>query len=164
MARQTVASFWRDIERAVQEGKEAAVREGAKLIHRATLEELDSGTPGRGRVYVKGGKGRRDAKGRFRKKGSVVTHRASRPGDAPAVDTGTLRRAVGMEIERGPNPRARVGVKRVAPYAKYLDPPEGEREPKIGRRPFLSAAVKKTRVQVQQVIRDQLEDALRRRT
>ena len=147
-----VASFWRDIGRATREGQKQAITKAAQLVHKAVLEELDGGNPGRGRAY-------RVGRGRRRRR----VHKASRPGDAPATNTGNLRRAVAFEInDRGRHPSARVGVKSTAGYARHLDPEPGQREPRIGRRPFLSSAVKNTRRDVEDTIRKELEKALRR--
>lgn len=150
-----VASFYRDLEKAIETGKREALKSAALHVQKSILAELDAGTPGRGREYQRG-RGRKKA-GRRRRKG--VTHRASLPGEAPATDTGRLRRAVGLEVEG--SKLARVGVKALAPYAKILDPPEGERAPKIGRRPFVSSGWRKSRTQAQQIITDELARALK---
>ena len=142
-----VASLWRDVEKAVREGKEAAISEGTTVLYQGTLDELASGSPGQGRSYRRGR--------RF--------HRASRPGSAPARDNGDLIRSIGSEINRGPNPTGIVGVKAPgASYGKYLDPVAGEREPAIGRRPFLSSAAQKKEREIQETMERELERRLRR--
>lgn len=146
MARQpTVAQFWRDLKREVQAGKEAALEAGAKVLYKGTLDELAAGSPGKGRRYRRG-------KRRF--------HTASRSGETPARDTGRLIRAVGMVVNRGEDTAA-IGVKATAPYAKYLDPPKGKKEPDIGRRPFLSSAFTKHEPEIRRVMNDELERRLR---
>lgn len=144
--RATVAGFWRDLERAVQEGKRDAIKAGATVLYTGTLKELASGSPGGGRRY---------------RRGKRRVHVASVAGSAPARDYGTLQRAIGMEILTGRNPSGIVGVKRTAPHGRYLDPGEGEPEPKIGRRPFLSAARRKLDGDIRAAISETLERRLR---
>jgi HK97 gp10 family phage protein len=78
-------------------------------------------TPGRGRVY-----GRR-------------RHRASAPGDGPAVDTGRLRASIAHEVGRtGTTLVARVGTD--VEYAKFLELGTS----KMAARPFLRPALTQT--------------------
>ena len=144
MASGDVAAFWRDLERALTVGKREAMRQGVAVLYQGTLDELARGSPGRGRRYKRGRR-------RF--------HTASRPGSAPARDTGNLIRSIGTEVAQDGSQGA-VGVKRSAPYARYLDPTEGE-EPRIGRRPFLTSAFRKHREEAERTIRREIERQLR---
>lgn len=146
--RRTVAQFWQDVDRTVKAGKRAALQEGVKVLYQGTLDELARGSPGRGRRY---------------KRGKRRYHRASRAGDAPARDTGRLIRSIGTHVERDGS-RGAVGVKRSAPYAKYLDPPKGQKDPDIGRRPFLSSAFEKHEPEARRVMARELERRLGRLT
>ena len=73
--------------------------------------------------------------GKFYRRGGK-THRASAPGEAPAVDSGELLRAIvfdvrGMEVE--------IGAEAGAPYAELLE----EGTSKMEARPWLEPAVEK---------------------
>lgn len=148
MGRTTVAQFWQDVRRSVIVGRKAALEKGVAVMYQGTLDELARGSPGQGRRY---------------KRGKRRYHRASRAGDAPARDTGRLIRAIGTHVERDGS-RGAVGVKRSAPYAKYLDPPKGQPEPAIGRRPFLSSAFEKHEREARQVMAREMERRMRRLT
>lgn len=140
---QSVSEFWHEIRQQIREGKRAALESGATLLYTATLQELAAGSPGHGRRYKRGRR----------------YHRASKKGAAPARDTGTLQRAIGYVID---DTTATVGIKNTAPYAKFLDPPRGQREPLIGRRPFLSSAFSKNEQKIRDEMRKELERHMRR--
>lgn len=148
MQRRTVAAFWDDIDRAVREGKLAAITAGAEQLKQGILDDLLAGSPGSGREYKRGKRGR--------------VHRASVAGAAPARDYGVLARSIAFQLLKGTNPTALVGVRRTAPYAKYLDPAEGEPEPEIGRRPFVSSAWQRLEPDIRRTIDDELTARLRR--
>ena len=133
-----------------------AVTAAAIVVHKAAIDVLASGSPGRGHEYnsrgSKGGKG-----------GARVKHRASAPGDPPATDTGRLRKSIAWSIEKGGPVSARVGS--TVNYAKYLDPAAQESSPAgkgvVLPRPFLSRALNSSRDQVRRVIAEQLEKGMK---
>jgi hypothetical protein len=126
----------------------AEVQEAAVLLLAAIREELSK--PGSGRVYripvVK-----RDGTLRKTKKGatSYRTHRASAPGEPPAVDTGELRRGSTMGIVGG---KMRVGV--TAKYGPYLD----RGTPRVKPRPFMAPALARATPAMSDVIVDALRE------
>lgn len=76
--------------------------------------------PGTGRIYIRGGK----------------VHRASAPGEPPAVDTGRLRSSITHEVKiQGNEVSGLVGTN--VEYAKYLELGTN----KMAARPFLRPAV-----------------------
>ncbi|QQS25153.1 MAG: HK97 gp10 family phage protein [Actinomycetota bacterium] len=82
---------------------------------------------------MKGGSGRTYRRGK-------VTHRASAPGQPPAVDTGRLRSSITHELgAKGPVLVARVGTN--VTYAKHLELGTSKMRP----RPFLRPALAKVR-------------------
>ena len=113
----------------------AATSRAAVLLLAAIREELSK--PGSGRVYlipvVK-----RDGSLRKTKKGktSYRRHRASAPGEPPAVNTGELRRGATMGLVGG---KMRVGV--TAKYGPYLD----RGTPRLKPRPFMAPALARAR-------------------
>lgn len=70
--------------------------------------------------------------GKLYPRGKTETHQASAPGEAPAPDTGTLRRSTQIEVFSGPSPRGVVTVN--AEYAAALE----LGTEKMAPRPFLS--------------------------
>lgn len=72
-----------EFERKVQRAGEATAMLGGILGRNALLDTLDSGSPGRGRVY---------------KRGRRRTHQASAPGDPPATDTGRLKTSINIQL------------------------------------------------------------------
>jgi len=97
--------------RAQRQGLEA----GARVIESEVKVLL--GTPGTGRTYVHG----------------KVTHTASRPGDPPALDTGTLRNSI--EVGGVTPNEATVGTN--VEYAVHLEFGTAH----MGPRPFLRPAI-----------------------
>lgn len=91
----------------------------AQELRNEIVEQLSQ--PGRGREYRRGN----------------VTHRASAPGDPPAVDTGRLRGSIG--VQRIGDGHYRVGTN--VDYAPLLE--FGRRNQKA--RPFLRPALEKVR-------------------
>lgn len=94
---------------------------GANAIRNTIIKSMARGKKS-GKFYLRGGK----------------THRASAPGEAPAVDSGELLRAIvydvrAMEIE--------VGAEAGAPYAELLE----EGTSRMEARPFLEPAVEEHR-------------------
>lgn len=79
-------------ERRIMEAAEATLDYGGLITRNALIETLNSGSPGRGRVYQRGS----------------VTHQASAPGDVPAIDTGRLIGSINI-ARIGPM-RVRVGT------------------------------------------------------
>lgn len=144
-----VRAFAQDLDRKVRDAKTAAVKAGGEVAKRAILDELRRGSPGKGHAY---------------KRGKKRVHVASRRGDAPARDKGVLIRSIAAQFNDGRNPSVEVGVKSTAPYAKFLDPPPGEREPRIGRRPFVSSGWRNAQPNVRRVIERELRDGLNRIT
>ena len=136
--------FSRELQNAIKDAKKSALTKGATLLYIETHHALDRGSPGGGREYKRGRR----------------THRASVRGAAPARDYGELARAIGMQVYPDLE-QAVVGVKNNVRYGKYLDPVQG-REPRIGRRPFLTEAVRNSRQDVVKAIEDELERKLRR--
>lgn len=89
-------------------------------------------TPGRGRFYVSR---RTREQGKRRKNGKPIMHRASAPGDPPAVDLGQLRGSIDME--RLGYAKARVGTATV--YAPALEGGTTRIAPRPFFRPALAA-------------------------
>jgi hypothetical protein len=112
----------------------AAAREidaaASKLVRETALEiesdiKADMAGAKHGRTYRR--RRTRDSKGRFVKRGSAVTHTASAPGEAPAIDTGALANSVQAEMD-GPL-AAEIGTPQ-----EYAPPLEGEmNRPAFGR-------------------------------
>lgn len=84
----------------------------------------------------------------------IGIHRASRPGDPPAVDTGTLLRNIlsGIDVSRlnQPQPTARVGTNLV--YAPGLEYGTG----RVAPRPYFRPSMPKARQRVASVFRTAL--------
>lgn len=91
----------------------------AQELRTEIVEQLSQ--PGRGREYRRGN----------------VTHRASAPGDPPAVDTGRLRQSLG--VQRIGNGHYRVGTN--VEYAPLLE--FGTRQ--MAARPFMRPAAERVR-------------------
>lgn len=118
--------------------------------------KLELSTPGKGRLYRRRRRGPvrtdgRDNRGRFLRRGarSGDFHRASAPGDPPAVDTGQLRNQITME---------RFGLRRrVGPTSEYAPPLEfgtiGDGG-HIAARPFMRPALRKLEGDPPKVVRE----------
>lgn len=102
---------------------------GVLFVRQAKVE---LSKPGQGRIYVSR---RTRAQGQRTKRGQAIRHRASRPGDPPAVDLGELRGSI--DVERVGWAHVRVGT--ANPWSIFLEPPA-----KL-RRPFLRTALAKVR-------------------
>lgn len=101
---------------AVTRGVRAATIEAKAL----TIGELSK--PGQGKTYRRGS----------------ITHRASKPGDPPAPDTGRLRQSVQSEVFATPD--GALGVVSVnASYAEHLELGTEKMKP----RPFISTVATK---------------------
>ena len=103
------------------------------------------------RLLAQAGTGRR-----YKKRGGRI-HQASRPGEPPAIDLGSLVRSVQVELgEIDINlPRARVGTS--LPYGRFLE--LGTRH--IKRRPWLSVALKQVKPRVREIVRDVINRAMK---
>jgi HK97 gp10 family phage protein len=127
-----------------------ATKENVKAMHTAALLlERDVKThftlQGSGREYKRGG----------------ITHRASTPGQPPAIDTGTLRASIMNDVSvKAGNVTGRVGVDEdyiaaKAPvgtdvnYGLYLEVGTSRMSP----RPYLRPALKRTRRKVNEIFR-----------
>lgn len=125
------------------------------VVMQGTMQQMLS-QPGSGRIYVRTKAGRKRAKGmsvfgaalkasmEAAARGKVKSlralgfHQASAPGEPPAVDTGTLRRAVQIDDSelRGKQViRNRIGT--ALPYAKWLEFGTARMAPRPWARPSL---------------------------
>ena len=145
----------------VYDAKEEFLDAAAIALVRQTKVELS--TPGRGRVYLKP-RFHRDGRRMRTKRGALmfIKHRASAPGDPPAVDTGNLRGSITFERVTKPlganvtggAPRIttarRVGTN--VEYGPYLE----FGTPRVAARPFLEPAVRKVSVALGRQLRGRL--------
>jgi hypothetical protein len=119
---------------------------GANDIRNDIIQSMRN-TPKSGKLYSKGYKN---------KKGKTVTHRASSPGNPPAVDTGDLLRSIIMdarftEVEVGSiitNPA----------YPKFLE--YGSPKHKLEARPWLKPAVDRNEPRIQKAVRDAINSVI----
>jgi hypothetical protein len=79
-------------------------RAASELVRKTALAieadvKRDMASEKHGRVY--GHAATRDSRGRYVKRGTVVEHVASAPGEAPAIDTGLLVNSVQTAIDSG---------------------------------------------------------------
>lgn len=82
-----------------------------------------------------------------------IPHHPSLPYNPPAVDTGTLRRSISIEVDEE-NLKGKVGsVVNNPPYGAYLEFAEYGSS-KMLPRPWLKPALEKTKTEVQKIMRE----------
>lgn len=160
---------WKQTEAAIERGIQNVVAKAVVLLQRDLKLKLSE--PGMGRFYarhkkVKGLSTRphgelniaqvaalmnkeaarvaRNPKAKMRNLRGLGVHRASAPGQPPAVDTGMLRRSMQIDVSRlkERNPRGRVGTN--VNYAKGLE--YGTR--KVRPRPYFRPVARKARKKI----------------
>jgi len=111
----------------------------ACLLVEASAKELITESPASGRVYYRGTH-------------HDIEHRASAPGEAPAVDAGMLRRSITHDISQdGAQVVGRVGSTITdPPYGSYLEYGTS----KMAARPWLGPAIEKSKDRIRQLLLD----------
>lgn len=118
-------SYLKDFQREFDRYEKEAVTEATMYVHSAARKKLSQ--PGGGEVYGK--------------------HRASKPGDPPAPDTGTLRRTVAREIKKERSEYVgRVGTP--LKYGKMLERGTTNIDP----RPWLAPTFRETADDVKKIL------------
>jgi HK97 gp10 family phage protein len=121
------------IAKALKAGSEASL-DNAKIKGVAKTAVRTKLTGGRhGRVYTV--LFYTDREGRVHPYGHRPPHTASAPGEAPARDSGTLLRAMAVEVERIPF-GALLSIKSGAPYSHYLEFGTSKMRPRPYMRPI----------------------------
>lgn len=114
--------------RKVEKAARSATAVGLLTTQNKILDKLDEGSPGQGRIYKRG---RRQ-------------HRASKPGDPPATDTGRLKTSINIQ-QLGPY-KGRVGTN--VRYALLLE----FGTPRVKARPFVRPVMAQDWPEIQRAI------------
>jgi len=77
------------------------------------------------------------------------THRASAPGESPAVDTGFLIGSIGIEVDTEEGHRVVGKISASAPYAKHLE--FGTRD--MSARPFMAPALGRNAQKIERIFK-----------
>ncbi len=127
-----------------------ALIEGANIIRNDIIRSMTQEEK-HGNWYIRSTQATRrtfKTKGERRKTGAKrkgIMHRASAPGEAPAMDSGELVRSIIYDVE---NLQVEIGAEAGAPYAVALEEGKG----KIAPRPFLQPAIDRNIDEVNQLI------------
>ena len=145
----------KDLNRKLSRIGKALVKAGADISDDATRQLAIGANEIRNTIIQSMARGKKTGRW-YRKKGGK-RHRASAPGEAPAVDTGELMsriiydvRELEMEVE--------VGAEAGAPYAVYLE----EGTDRMGARPWLTPAVERHQEDIVKNVGDAAFDVIQK--
>lgn len=118
-------------------------RAGVRLLNQL---RLDLSRPGTGRLYTTWFF--TDSRGRVHPYGSRPPHRASSPGNPPAVDTGQLRASYNAQSKRLSATLAELTISSGKDYAVYLEFGTSKMQPRPHLRPLIAKRVEWVREEV----------------